>query len=150
MVTTTVNSNTFLSDVVNLIRDKLNENIDDPLSASRTDNERFVMTSYPRRAVKYPIITVTDSDTLQLARLGMQSENTAMNLGLEIRLWARNVKERDTLFDEVYSFLRTDQFGTSSLTDGNLHDFSFSSVVNVDEIDIKSKVMEINFLFITE
>lgn len=150
MATTTVNSSTFLSDVVNLIRDKLNENIVDPLSASRNINERFVMTSYPRRNVRYPMITVVDSGTIQSARLGMQSEETVIRLGVELRIWARNVKERDMIFDEVYTYLRTDQFGSSSLTEGNLHDFNMDSVVNIDEESVKSKVMEINFLFVTE
>lgn len=147
---TEVNSNTFLTDVIILMRDKLNSNIVDPLSGSRAGNERFVMTSYPQRAVKYPIITVVDNSPSQLSRLGMQSEETSMRLNLEIRIWARNVSERDKLFQEIYTFLRTDQFGTNSSTSQNLHDFGFNSVVNIDEVDVKSKVMEINFLFVTE
>lgn len=147
---TEVNSNTFLTDVIILIRDKLNSNITDPLSGSRAGNERFVMTSYPQRAVNYPIITVVDNSPNQISRLGMQSEETSMRLNIEIRIWARNIIERDTLFQEIYTFMREDQFGTNSSTSQNLHDFGFNSVVNIDETSVKSKVIEINFLFVTE
>jgi hypothetical protein len=148
---TQVNSSTFLTDVVSLIRDKLDDNITDPISSSRGSGERFVMTSYPRRAVKYPIITVVDNNPSQIQRMGMQSEESLLLLGLEIRIWARNVKERDTLFQQIYTWLRTNQYGgVDSLVDANLHDYNFASVVNVDEMDVKSKVMEINFLFVTE
>ena len=152
MAITSVSSQTFLADAVNLIRDKLRNNITDPISSKRTGNEKFVLTSYPQRPVKYPIITVVDSGTVQPARLGMQSEGTVITLTLEIRIWARNVKERDELFDSVYNWLRTNQFGGSdALTDAKLHDFTLVSAVNVDEpgeSGIKSKVMEVQFLFI--
>ena len=147
---TEVNSNTFLTDVIILLRDKLNDNITDPLSGQRAGNEKFVMTSYPQRAVNYPIVTVVDNSPNQISRMGMQSEESALRLNIEIRVWARNVIERDSLFQEIYTFLREDQYGTDSLTSQNLHDFGFTSVVNVDEPDVKSKVMEINFLFVTE
>ncbi len=147
---TEVNSNTFLTDVIILVRDKLSSNITDPLSGSRAGNERFVMTSYPQRAVNYPILTVVDNSPSQISRLGMQSEETTLRLNIEIRIWARNVSERDKLFQEIYTFMREDQFGTDSSTSQNLHDFGLSSVINVDEESVKSKVMEINFLFVTE
>jgi len=149
MTTTSVSSDTFLTDLVNLIKDKLISNINDPIVNKRASNEKFVMTSYPRRAVTYPIITVVDTGTKQEFRLGMQSEETALRVGVEIRIWARNVVERDSLFNEVHDYLRTDQFGTSSLTEANLHDFNMESVVNVSEENIKSKVVTIKFLFLT-
>jgi hypothetical protein len=142
MTITTVNSSTFIADIVNLIRDKLKTNI------SAVSNRVF--TSYPRSNVVYPMITIVDTGTRQEKRMGMQSEGTALRVGIEIRVWARNVKERDELFDSVYDYLRTDQFGTSSLTGANLHDFSMDSVVNISEEDIKSKVIQLKFLFIAE
>lgn len=149
MAITEVRNTTFIADLVNFIRDKLDENITDPLT--RVGSERFVHTSYPQRAVRYPIISVTDSGSTQEARLGMQSEGTVLRLGLEIRIWGRNVKERDEIFDAVYTWLRTNQFGgADALTDAEIHDFSMGSAVNVSEPDVKSKVMEVSFLFIAE
>ncbi len=78
----------------------------------------------------------------------MGSEGTILRLGVEIRIWARNVKERDELFDSVYDYLRTNQLSGDDLTAANLHDFSMGSVVNVSEADVKSKVVEINYLFL--
>lgn len=145
---TEVTSSTFLSDTVLFLRDKLDSNITDPLSASR-GNTRFVMTSYPQKETLYPVITVTDAGISQEGKLGMASEGTLMRIGIEIRIWARNIKERDTLFNEVYDWLRTNQRGGSDSTiDANLHDFSLGSTVNVSEENVKSKVIEINYLFL--
>ena len=151
MTITSISSSTFVADTINFIRDKLILNITDPISGSRAGNEKFVMTSYPQRPVKYPIITVVDSGITQPIRLGMQSEGTAINFPLEVRIWARNVKERDEIFDLVYTYLRTNQFSGDDITGANLHDFKLNSLVNVDEpgeAGIKSKVMEVQYLFI--
>ena len=79
----------------------------------------------------------------------MQSEGTTLRLGVEVRVWGRNVKERDELFDDVHNWLRTNQFGGSdATTDAELHDFSMSSQVNVTEDNIQSKVMEVTYLFL--
>jgi len=153
MTITEVSSSTFLADAINLIRDKIKNNVTDPITSTRPTNERFCLTSYPKRAVTYPIITVTDRGITQPARLGMGSESTAINLDIEIRIWARNVKERDELFDSIYNYLRTNQLDTDGLVDANLNGFSLSSAVNVDELGeagIRSKVMEVRFLFICE
>ena len=148
MTITEVRSATFMADLVNYIRDKLNSNVTDPLSGSRGGGERFVMTEYPQRKVKYPIITITDVGTTQEGKLGMASEGTALRVGVEIRIWARNVKERDTLFNEVYEYLRTNQLSGDDITCANLHDFSMGSAVNVSEEEVKSKVMEVTYLFL--
>ena len=154
MAITSVNSATFVADTINLIRNNLNSNITDPLSSTRTGNEKFVMTSYPKRPVRYPIITVTDRGITQPLRLGMQSEGTAINIVVEIRIWAKNVVERDELFGSVYDWLRTNQFGGgNATTDANLHDFTLLSAVNVDEPIAKipkSKVLEVQYLFIAQ
>ena len=154
MTITNVNSATFLADAVNLIRNKIKTNITDPIVTIRPGNERFCLTAYPKRAVTYPIITVIDRGISQPQRLGMGSESTAINLILEIRIWARNVKERDELFDEVYNYLRTNQLDTGTgLVASNLSGFTLTSAVNIDETGeegIKSKVMEVGFLFICE
>lgn len=150
MSITSISSSTFISDTIIYIRNKLNDNIIDPLSSSRPVKERFVRTSYPKMPVNYPIITITDSGTSQLARLGMMSEGTILRIPLEIRIWARNVKERDEVFDEVYTYLRTNQLSGDDITGANLHDFAMGSVVNVPGEKEQSKVMEVSYLFIAE
>ena len=152
MTITSVNSSTFLADTINLIRNKIQSNVTDPIVSIRPANERFCLTSYPKRAVSYPIITITDRGIIQPSRLGMASEGTLITIDVEIRVWGRNVKERDEIFQEVYDYLRTNQLDTSTgLSDSNLHDFSLQSAVNVDEDGeqgIKSKVCEYRFLII--
>ena len=141
-----VSSATFTTDLIILIRDRLKDNIDDPMN--RASNEKFIMTSYPRETVKYPIITVTDTGSRQEGKLGMGSQGTILRLGIEIRIWARNVKERDTIFNDVHEYLRTNQISGDDLNDANLYDFNMDSVVNVSESDVKSKVMEVTFLYL--
>ena len=151
MTITSVNSATFTSDVIILLRDNLINSIDDPLN--RPINERFVMTSYPKNAVRYPIITITDTGSRQEGKLGMGSEGTVLRLGIEIRIWARNIKERDELFDSVYNYLRANQYDASGLIESNLSGFQMTSALNINEDGdegIKSKVMEVRFLFICD
>ena len=152
MTITSVSSATFLADSIILIRDKLKTNITDPITSSRPSGETFVRTAYPKRAVTYPILTVTDRGMVQPQRLGMASEGTLIMMDIEIRVWARNVAERDELTQQVYNYLRTNQLDTTTgLADSNLHDFTLSSVVNVDEegeAGIRSKVCEYRFLVV--
>jgi len=142
-----VNSATFMTDLITLLRDNIRDSIEDPI-INRVANEKFVLTAYPRNTVRYPIITITDTGTVQEGKLGMGSEGTILRLGVEIRIWARNVKERDTLFNQVYNYLRTNQLSDDDLTEANLHDFSMGSAVNVSEENVKSKVMEVTYLFL--
>ena len=144
MAITSVSSSTFVADTVNFIRDKLK-------AQSFTNVGSRVYTSYPKINVIYPMITIVDSGISQPLRLGMQSDATAITLPLEIRIWAKNVVDRDEIFDSVYNYLRTNQFSGDDITGANLHDFKLKSVVNVDEpgkIGIKSKVMTVEYLFI--
>lgn len=154
MTVTSVTGSAFLADTTILIRDKLRENISDPISGERPFTEKFVLTEYPQRSVTYPIITVVDRGVSQPKRLGMGSEGTVLNITLEIRIWARNVKERDELFDNVYNYLKNNQLDDATgLVAANLHGFTMTSAINVNEsgqAGIKSKIMEVKFLFINE
>lgn len=140
-----ISSDTFISDIVLFIRDKLRTDITDPLS-SRTG--KYVMTSYPKRIVEYPIITVkaTGIDTV---KLGMQSELTWTTVTLEIRVWAKNAKQSDTLTANVINSLRTAQFGTNSSTDEEIFGFNLLSTVPVveelNDTSIHSKVMTFTY-----
>lgn len=147
MAITSVRSGTFLADSVILIRDKLRTNI--------TTVSNRVYTSYPQQAVIYPMITVVDRNISQPARLGMRSEGTVLYVTLEIRVWARNIKERDEIFDDIYEYLRGNQLdATTGLVESNLLGFQLMSAINIDEefdgklSPIKSKVMEVRFMFI--
>lgn len=151
MTITSVNSSTFLADAIILIRDKLRSNITDPIVSSRPSTQSFVYTSYPQKGVTYPIITVVDRGVAQTRKLGMGSEGTLISLTLEVRIWARNIKERDELFDKVYDYLRNNQLDTGGLVEAQLFDFTLTSAVNISEPGeqgVKSKVCEIKFLFV--
>ncbi len=140
MTITSVRSSTFIADVVVFLRDKLKANIGDVSSR--------VYTSYPKINVIYPMITIVDSGSRQEGRLGMSSEGTVLRLGVEIRIWAKNIKQRDEIFDDVYDYLRTNQLSDDNIIGANLHDFSMDSAVNVSEPDVKSKVLEVTYLFV--
>jgi len=150
MAITTIRNSTFIADAVNYIKNKLNTNITDPLSGGRPPTDKFILTEYPMKPVKYPIITVKDAGSAQEMRLGMRSESTMLRIPIEIRIWTRNVVERDELFDSVYDYLRTNQFSGDDFQGAELHDFKMSSAVNVSEGGTRSKVMEVSYLFIAE
>lgn len=141
-----------MSDTIIFLRDLLSTNVSDPLGASRPSGEKFVMTSYPQRIVNYPLITVKDSGFADIRKGGMQSEVTIMRVSVEVRVWARNVKERDEITQEVYDTLRDEQLTASTGTrQANLLDFALKSGVNVDDPGddgIKSKVMTFSYMVI--
>ena len=83
MAVTNINSATFLSDTIILIRNKIKDNIADPLSGARPASERFVYTSYPKNAVTYPVITITDRGIIQPQKLGMASEGTLIDMTVD-------------------------------------------------------------------
>jgi len=151
MTVTSVSTNTYLSDTIILLRDSIRDNVTDPIASSRPANETFCRTSYPQRPVTYPIITIRDVNQ-STTRLGIGSELHLVTFTIEIRIWARNVKERDELTQEVINHLRSTYFsGASPKVEANLHDFEVLSAVNVDEPGdggIKSKVIEIQYSFV--
>jgi hypothetical protein len=145
-----ISSTTFIRDILSFIKTDLTSNITDPISAQRPTNSKFILTSYPERPVNYPIITIRTIN-ITAPRMGMQTNALNMGFQLEIRIWARNQKEKDELFTLVLNRLRTIQFtaGTGSVDTG-LHDFSLLSCVDVDEDGDKpkSKVMEVFYRFV--
>jgi len=148
-----VSTSTFIQDTIKFIRNTLSTGITDPISASRTGRERFVMTSYPQRPVKYPIITVRSEGQADIKRLGMRSESSWTKLPIEVRIWARNETEKDSLTQSVHNVLRENQFsgGSSSSDDEELHDFQILSVVPLDEsgqTGIKSMIITVQYMYI--
>ena len=139
---------TIISDTVRYIRNDLSSNITDPITG-RSGRERFVMTSYPQRPVKYPIVTVKTSGIEAPMKLGMQSALHQSSLMLEVRIWARNVIEKDELSESILNRLRGQELTVASSE--SLHDFSVLSTVDVDEPGdggIKSRVITIKYIFI--
>jgi len=152
-----INTNTFLSETVLFLRDQLLANITDPISSSRVTSgpraSRFVMTSYPTRPTVYPIITIRNDGPTDIQRMGMRSELKWVSIPIEVRIWARNEKERDNLTEQTMNFLRTNQYGgnSTSADDKDLHDFTFLSAVPVDELGqegVKSMVITVGYNFV--
>lgn len=149
-------SSTLLSDTVLTIRDNLSTAITDPIASGRNtaNRSRFVMSSYPSRPVEYPMITVRGRIG-DRKRLGMQSEQMMVGLIIEIRVWARNEKEKDNLGEQVYTHIRTNNFGSGGTNALGLFDPTLLSDVLVDEPGdsatggVKSRIFEIEFKYLT-
>lgn len=146
MAITAVN---FYHDVLSFIKTDLVGAVTDPLS-SRTSGSRFVATSFPSRLVQYPMITIKAVNQ-SAKRAGMQTEAMDVEITLEIRIWARNQKEKDDLANKVYKRLRDIQFTASSGSEANsIHDFNLLSAVEIDEPGEetpKSRILQIKYKF---
>lgn len=132
-----------------MIRDDLIANITDPISAQRASDEKFILTSYPKRAVKYPIITVRNMGASTPEKLGIQSTLHLIEMPIEIRVWARNEIERTELAQNVINRLRSVELSLTAA--GNLLDFTVNSMVPVDEVgeaNVKSFVITVGYRFI--
>ena len=153
---TTISTNTFIKDIVIFLRDFLQSNITDPLGASRPSGQKLVYTSYPTKSVTYPIITVKNINIEDTGRLGMQSEVRQAMMTIELRIWARNTKERDEMSQEIINDLRTNEFPASTSgtsTFAGMHDFKLLSAIEIDEDKVgeetvKSKIIEIQYFLI--
>src|SRR3990167_4633864 len=144
-----VQTSSLLADTLFYVKDFLDGDITDPLSSTRPGQEKFIMTSYPTRPVRYPLITIKDMGSFDLGALGFQSEASMFYIDVEIRVWGRNVSERDKIAQQVYNDLKANQIGVSGTSQANnLHDLKLISMVNVDEDAVKSKVMTFRFLFV--
>ena len=139
----------FLSDILYFIKNDLVGNITDPLTG-RTSNSKFIMTSYPQRAVQYPLVTIKVINQ-EAKRAGMQTEAMDMSVNIEIRIWARNQKEKDELATSVYKRLRDIQFTeTTGSEANNIHDFQLLSATEIDENGEgtpKSRILQIRYKF---
>jgi len=151
----TINSSTLLSDTVIAIRNDLRNNIVDPLATSRPDGEKFVMTSYPKRNIIYPLITIKGK-VVGDKPLGQQSNQRLVSLSIEVRVWARNVKERDVLNDSVYYRMKQNNFPASTSntwTNLQLFDFGLNSTMDIEpDIDgeevHKDRIMIFRYAYI--
>ena len=126
-----VTRSNIIHDVLFFIKDDLDGPVNDPL-ATRSTKSKFIMTSYPQRPAQYPIITLRITN-IEALRAGMQTTAQDITITLEIRIWARNEKEKETIYQEISNRLKDIQFtGTGSIAN-NIHDYNELSAVEVDE-----------------
>ena len=146
-----ISNDNFISESIIWIRNRLLSVVVDPIKDTRIRNkEKFVLTSYPQRPVGYPIITVQQIGA-NSRNLGMQSEEQLFEIRYEIRIWARNISEKDKLSEEVLNALKNYQTDTAGSNAQGIYGFRLNSMVNVDEPgegNPKSKILEITYIYI--
>jgi hypothetical protein len=149
----TINSATYLTDTIIYIKNFLKSKLTDPIASKRASGEGWIFTSFPKENITYPIITILDDGNNTIQRLGMQSSLQSVSMTIQIRIWARNMVEKDTLFNNIYNQLRTNEFLTGGSREAGIHDFKLESTVNVDEEGsqgIRSKIIRIKYMYITQ
>ena len=141
---------TIIKDLLFFLKNDLDLNITDPVSSSRGSSSKFIMTSFPEREVKYPLITL-EVNNYEATRAGMQSTNMDVTLAVEIRIWSKSVAQSDKLTQEILDRLADIQFTTTTGSIANdFHDFNIASAVRVDEPGqggIKSRIIQLNYRF---
>lgn len=143
------NRDTLIRDLLFFLKDDLDDNITDPISSSRGNSSKFVMTSYPEREVKYPLITLEVSN-YEANRAGMQVTTMDITLTVDLRIWSKSVAESDRLTQEILDRLADIQFTASGSIDNDFHDFNIGSTVRVDEPGegaTKSRIIQLNYRF---
>lgn len=144
-----VSSENFIGEVLKFIKTDLINNIDDPLQGKRSDNSSFVLTSYPQRKVEYPIITIKLVNQTA-KRAGMQTNAMDVSIFIEIRIWARNQIEKDSIANKVYKRLRDIQFTQTGSVNNFIYNYNLLSAVEIDESgegEPKSRILQINYQF---
>lgn len=149
---TVINSGSIPHDATLLLRAIIASGTTDPLSGTRATNGEFVMTSYPTRPVQYPIITVLCSPA-GTEPLGSNTESVEMSLNFEMRVWARNMKERDELLGGLMNTLRTSQKDASPISGTEacgLYNMVMGETAPVDEpgvAGVKSMILPVSYKF---
>jgi hypothetical protein len=148
-----INAGSIPHDSVLVIRQILASGTTDPITATRSADSKFILTSYPTRPAEYPIITIK-CNTGPSELLGSNSEAMQIPLDFEVRVWARNEKEKDELMGAVINQLRTSQKGINPISGTEsfgLFDFHMDGSANVDEPGVEgvlSKVLPVGYNFI--
>ena len=152
-MTTALRSANLVKDTTVFLKSFLTTNIADPITTTRSSDSAFVLTHYPvGKKIEYPLITVVKMNKKD-RKLGMQSEVRLITITMEVRVWARNPVERDSISDEIYNDIRdAEMTANTGFAANSLHDLVLLSSVSVDEPEHsipKSEVMEFQFMFIT-
>lgn len=144
------NRPTLIRDILFFLKDYLDSNITDPIASIRGGSSKFIMTSYPEREVKYPLITL-EVNNIEEVRSGMQTAAMDVTLSVELRIWSLSVAQSDQLTQEILDKLADLQFTTSTGSiDNDFHDFSVGSVLRVDEPGergTKSRILQLGYRF---
>jgi hypothetical protein len=142
-----------LADTIYFIKNDFVSNITDPISTKRAGQSSFVMSSYPVKAVQYPLITLKIKN-VSATRAGMQTTAQDIVLDFEIRVWARNEIEKDSISQQVLSRLANIQFTTNGSELSNLHELKINSATEIDEegdiggqVGIKSRIISGQYKF---
>ena len=147
------NKDFLIRDILFFLKNDFDSNITDPISSTRSTISNFVMTSYPQRPVFYPIITIKCTN-IEAIRAGMQTTAQDITLNIEVRIWARNQREKDTISTDILNRLTDIQFtsGTGSIAN-DFHDLFIGSAVEIDEEGesggqvIKSRIVNLTYKF---
>lgn len=134
----------FIQDVTLFLKNDLVSGVTDPIQATRPSGEKFILTSYPQRVVNYPLITIKTLN-ISTIKLGMSSEMVKADVLVEIRVWARNMKELDDLSQDVINRLRSIQLDANGSSANNLYGFKLGSSNLVLEETVKSRVMQFSY-----
>jgi len=141
---------TLFRDLLFFLKGRIIANTTDPISSTRGSSSAFVMTSFPEREVKYPLITL-EITNVEESRAGMQTTAMDINLTVEIRIWSKSVAQSDKLTQEILDELADIQFtATTGSVANDFHDFNVGSVVRVDEPGkgaTKSRIIQVNYRF---
>jgi len=140
---------TVIGDVLYFLKSLISSNVTDPLTSTRGNNSKFVMTTFPEREVKYPLITI-EVTNIDEKRAGMQTTAMDISLNCSIRIWSLSVTQSDKLCQEILDLLADKQFTTSGSIDNEFHDFNITSVNRVDEPGkegTKSRIIQLTYRF---
>ncbi len=147
------NRSTLFRDLLFFLKGRIVANITDPISSARGSSSAFVMTSFPEREVKYPLITL-EINNAEESRAGMQTTAMDINLTVEIRIWTKSVAQSDKFAQEILDELADLQFTASTGSVANdFHDFNIGSVIRVDEPGeggIKSRIIQLSYRFFNQ
>lgn len=134
-----LSAGSIVHDVVLAARGWIASGVTDPIAGTRPGSSVFTATNFPTKDVQYPIITIGAKRSTSHT-LGALNDLQQVYVDLQVRVYARNVKERDGLADAVNQTLRTGAYGVSSGSQPlGLFDFKQLNEGDLDEPDDKSK-----------
>ena len=143
------NRETIIGDVLFFLKDLISSNVTDPISSTRGSSSAFVMTSFPEREVKYPMVVIQVTNIGE-SRAGMQTSTMDVTLEVEVRIWSKSVTQSDKMAQEILDLLGDKQFTASGSIDNDFHDVNIGSTVRVDEPGqggTKSRVIQLSYRF---
>lgn len=153
-----ISDTTILHDALLALRAICASGCTDPISATRSTNSKFVMTSYPERPTEFPLIVISDA-SITAGPLGHQSEAQEVTLTFRIDIQSTSIgydaKGRDRIYDDLKDALRTSQMGVSPLSgtqSHGLHNYRELNTFNIDEPGPKGlhrKIMTISYDYYT-